>query len=94
MNRRALLRDGGMALLAFGLSGCAPRRTTPGLTTSVRPPVHLAHVNVGWDRIIRATVGLRPHRPSGFVLRAEKLDDKMLVHNFGHWGDQFLEDSD
>lgn len=75
-----------MALLAFGLSGCAPKRTTSGVATSVRPPVHLAHVNVGWDRIIRATVGLRPHRPSGFVLRAEKLDQKMLVHNFGHGG--------
>jgi glycine/D-amino acid oxidase-like deaminating enzyme len=43
-------------------------------------------VNVSWDRIIRATVGLRPHRPSGFVLRADKLDGKLLVHNYGHGG--------
>ena len=43
-------------------------------------------VNASWDRIIRTTIGLRPHRPSGFVLRAEKLDNKTLIHNFGHGG--------
>jgi D-amino-acid oxidase len=31
-------------------------------------------------------VGLRPHRPSGFVLRAEKLDAKTIIHNYGHGG--------
>jgi glycine/D-amino acid oxidase-like deaminating enzyme len=30
--------------------------------------------------------GLRPFRPSGFVVRAEKLDDKLVVHNYGHGG--------
>ena len=39
-----------------------------------------------YDRIIRATVGLRPHRPSGFVLRADWLDGKTVVHNYGHGG--------
>jgi len=29
---------------------------------------------------------LRPYRPSGFVLRAERLDGKTLVHNYGHGG--------
>ncbi|PYQ74369.1 MAG: FAD-dependent oxidoreductase [Acidobacteria bacterium] len=36
--------------------------------------------------MIRTTVGLRPHRDAGFVLRADKLDDKLLVHNYGHGG--------
>jgi D-amino-acid oxidase len=31
-------------------------------------------------------VGLRPFRASGFVVRAEKLGDKTLVHNYGHGG--------
>lgn len=31
-------------------------------------------------------MGLRPFRPSGFVLRAAKLDDKLIVHNYGHGG--------
>ena len=52
----------------------------------MRAPLRLAPVRVSYDRIIRATVGLRPHRPSGFLLRAEKLDAKTLIHNFGHGG--------
>ena len=34
----------------------------------------------------RTTVGFRPFRPSGFVLGTEKLDSKLLVHNYGHGG--------
>ena len=74
-----------MAALGFGLEACAPK----GAAIAVAPrraPVRLAPVNISWDRIIRTTIGLRPHRPSGFVLRADKLDDKLLIHNFGHGG--------
>jgi glycine/D-amino acid oxidase-like deaminating enzyme len=31
-------------------------------------------------------VGLRPYRPSGFVVRGEKLDSKTVIHNYGHGG--------
>jgi glycine/D-amino acid oxidase-like deaminating enzyme len=48
--------------------------------------VRLTPVNASWDRIIRTTVGLRPHRDPGFVLRPDRLDDKLLVHNYGHGG--------
>jgi len=41
---------------------------------------------VSADREIRTVVGLRPYRPSGFVVRAEKLDDILVVHNYGHGG--------
>jgi D-amino-acid oxidase len=43
-------------------------------------------VIVAKNRVIRTIVGLRPFRPSGFVVRAEKLDAKTLVHNYGHGG--------
>ena len=46
----------------------------------------LPPVNASWDRVIRTTVGLRPHRDAGFVLKADKLDDKTLIHNYGHGG--------
>jgi D-amino-acid oxidase len=46
----------------------------------------LARVEVSRDRILRRIVGLRPFRPSGFVVRADKLSDKLLVHNYGHGG--------
>ena len=38
------------------------------------------------DREIRTVVGLRPFRPSGFRLEAERLDGKVVVHNYGHGG--------
>jgi len=46
----------------------------------------LPPVDVRPEREIRTICGLRPFRPSGFVLRAEKFDDKLVVHNYGHGG--------
>jgi len=87
MNRRTLLTTGGLALAGFGLGGC---RTTGTTATSPkmpqRAPLHLTPVHASFDRIIRTTVGLRPHRDSGFVLRAEKLGAKTVIHNYGHGG--------
>jgi len=82
VDRRSLLTTGGMAVLGLGLGGCATRQ--PG--RRARAPLHLPRVDVSWDRVIRTTVGLRPHRPSGFLLKAEKLDAKTLIHNYGHGG--------
>src|SRR3546814_20684364 len=38
------------------------------------------------DRVIRTLAGLRPSRPGGFVVRADTLRAKRLVHNYGHCG--------
>jgi glycine/D-amino acid oxidase-like deaminating enzyme len=84
MDRRSLLKFGGLAALGMSVEACAPKMT-PQLTAP-RPMVRLAPVNVAFDRIIRTTIGLRPFRPSGFVLRTDKLDGKTIVHNFGHGG--------
>lgn len=87
MNRRQVIRTGGAALLGMGLGGCRP--AAPPRVAPVRPtrfPVTLAPVRVSWDRVIRTTVGLRPHRDGGFVLRAEPAGDKVIVHNYGHGG--------
>src|SRR3954451_25021693 len=62
------------------LAGCATRRV-PLATAARLPRVHVAP-----GRVIRTVVGLRPFRPSGFVVRAEKLGDKVVVHNYGHGG--------
>jgi glycine/D-amino acid oxidase-like deaminating enzyme len=77
---------GGMAALGLGVDACAPKAAKAVITAPKRPPIRLAPVNISYDRIIRTTIGLRPHRPSGFVLRADKLDNKLLIHNFGHGG--------
>jgi len=81
MDRRTLLKSGGMAALGFGIAGCATRVLRPS-----RPAFTLAPIRASWDRVIRTTVGLRPHRPSGFVLRVEKFDSKTVIHNYGHGG--------
>ncbi|HLE64206.1 MAG TPA: FAD-dependent oxidoreductase [Pyrinomonadaceae bacterium] len=43
-------------------------------------------VKVSRDRLIREVVGLRPYRPAGFLVDAERLGRKLLVHNYGHGG--------
>jgi glycine/D-amino acid oxidase-like deaminating enzyme len=30
--------------------------------------------------------GLRPYRPSGFVVRTERIGDRIVIHNYGHGG--------
>ena len=69
MHRRTFLTTGGMAAIGFGLSGCATT-TKPNLNAR-RPLVNLPPVHASWDRVIRTTVGLRPHRDAGFVVKAE-----------------------
>jgi glycine/D-amino acid oxidase-like deaminating enzyme len=46
----------------------------------------LEPVKVSRDRIIREIVGLRPFRPEGYVVQAERISNKLLVHNYGHGG--------
>ena len=90
MNRRTLLSNAGLALAGLGLGACAPRSAARAALTPPTPPrrpmVHLPLVRVSADRVIRQTVGLRPHRPSGFVLKSATLDHKTVIHNYGHGG--------
>ena len=63
------------------LSGCATVGTRRN--TACTP---LAPVIADESRVIRTMAGLRPYRRSGFVVRAEKIGEKLLVHNYGHGG--------
>jgi D-amino-acid oxidase len=84
MSRRTMLEAGGLAALGVGLSACAKGRGASLLRPE--PPRRFARVHVAEDRILRTVVGLRPFRASGFVVRAEKLGDTTVVHNYGHGG--------
>ncbi|WP_052574003.1 FAD-dependent oxidoreductase [Haloferula sp. BvORR071] len=46
----------------------------------------LTPVSVDPSLEIRTITGLRPFRPSGFVVRREEREGKTLVHNYGHGG--------
>ena len=89
MFRRTLLKQGGMAAVGLGVSACVNRPNVAlhdPMSIHGRSTCSLPVVRASWDRIIRTTVGLRPYRPAGFVLKASKLDDRLLIHNYGHGG--------
>ena len=77
--RRSFLRGA----LATGALVAATRANAFAL---ISPQRRLAPVKVSRDRIIREVVGLRPYRDEGFVVAAERLGDKLVVHNYGHGG--------
>jgi D-amino-acid oxidase len=84
MNRREFL--GGAAMI--GLSGCAHETRTsapPGPVPIGRIPT-LMPVRAELDRIFRVTVCLRPFRAAGPRLDAERVGEKLVVHNYGHGG--------
>jgi len=75
LSRRCFL-GGSSALI---VSAALPR-------TAFAAKPRLPRVNVTPDRVIRIITGLRPFRPAGFAVRTEKLDDKLVIHNYGHGG--------
>jgi D-amino-acid oxidase len=85
MHRRTFLTTSGQVVSGLAISGCLPRASARSAPTAHRR-VDLVPVDVSWERIIRTTVGLRPHRDSGFVVRADRFDEKTVIHNYGHGG--------
>ncbi|MCA1609787.1 MAG: FAD-binding oxidoreductase [Acidobacteria bacterium] len=85
INRRAWLRSAAAAVVA---AGCRTARPVRGGRAPVSPAegCALPPVRVSADREIRTIAGLRPYRPSGFVVRAEKAGDALIIHNYGHGG--------
>lgn len=79
LDRRGFAAAGSAALL----SGCSTFGGRPRTFANCTP---LAPVKVDMSRVIRTVAGLRPYRDAGFVVRAEPLGDKRLVHNYGHGG--------
>ena len=88
MDRRSVLKALGLFAGSAALESCAAKH----ITSAIPPPpagpplLKLPKVNVQADREIRTITGLRPFRPSGFVVRGQKLDQKLVVHNYGHGG--------
>lgn len=83
MNRRFDRRSFIQGALATGALVASARSGLAGVTSFQR---RFAPVKVARNRVIREVVGLRPYRPRGFVVNAERLGPKLLVHNYGHGG--------
>lgn len=84
--RRDLLKVMGAGALTASLGACAPMPT--GAARFERPHSRKPWVapRINRENVIREVVGHRPYRPGGFVVRSEKLGDKVVVHNYGHGG--------
>ena len=86
LNRRSLVKLAAATATGALLPGCAPRA---GVATGPAPeddPSWLPPVSVRPERIIRTVVGHRPFRPGGFVVRADTLGAKTVIHHYGHGG--------
>lgn len=91
MNRRRSL-----SVFLCGLAATPGCRRQPGPSAAppAPPPVavkdpeglELVPVNVEPSFEIRTITGLRPFRSSGFMVRREEREGKILVHNYGHGG--------
>lgn len=79
-DRRSFLRG------AVATSALLVATRSHAFATRLDQARHLAPVKVSRDRVIREVVGLRPYRPEGFRVEAERVGNKLLVHNYGHGG--------
>ncbi len=80
IDRRSFLR-GGLTAAGFVL---AANGGVPSLAQTAGRKI--SPVRVSRDRIIREIVGLRPFRSEGFVVGAQRVGNKLLIHNYGHGG--------
>ena len=83
--RREWLVTAGLAAAGIAAGGCAVRRRA---RLYPRPLSSSAFVRprIAPELVIRTLVGLRPYRPSGFVVRGERMGEKVVIHNYGHGG--------
>ena len=81
ISRRRFLRDS-ISVAGFSLAASA----VPIRLLAQQAVRRLAPVKVARDRIIREIVGLRPFRSEGFVVEAQRVGPKLLIHNYGHGG--------
>lgn len=88
LTRRAWLRLAGTAVAGGIIAGCStgPLRRTAADYRRPLSGLPFARPLISMEHVIRTRVGLRPFRPAGFVVRAERMAEKVLIHNYGHGG--------
>ena len=91
VSRRQFLLHAASISATGMLAGCVRHAPQPILHPLINPALpdsacSLPVVHVAAEREIRTVVGLRPYRPSGFVVKPEKFGDTLVIHNYGHGG--------
>ena len=82
ISRRKFLHQTTAMLGAAAMAGTA----LPVRSRAEETQARLPRLKVAPDLVLRQAAGLRPFRPSGFVVKAEPFGDKTLIHNYGHGG--------
>ena len=85
-SRRDVLKSLGAGALVASAAACAPPQTSGPKYARPYSRKPFAAPRVSMDNVIRVITGQRPFRPKGFVVRSEKMDEKLVVHNYGHGG--------
>ena len=85
ISRREWLVTAGLAAAGFATGACAVRQR-PRLYRRPLASTPFVRPRVSSELIVRTLVGLRPYRASGFVVRGERMSDKLVIHNYGHGG--------
>lgn len=80
INRRSFLKG------AFTAAGYALAAGSSAFRASAQTARSIPPVKVARNRIIREIVGLRPFRSEGYVVEAQRISNKLLIHNYGHGG--------
>jgi len=84
--RRKFLKTAGIIGLMGGAASCTSTNKLALSEKYAVPGVPFIKPSFTTDRVIKETVGLRPFRTLGPRLETEKLDQKTIVHNYGHGG--------
>jgi glycine/D-amino acid oxidase-like deaminating enzyme len=87
--RRDWIEHASAGVAGLIASACAPKNPAASPRPAYRRPLSaapFARPRIDTGLMVRELVGLRPYRPSGFVVRAEPMGEKLVVHNYGHGG--------
>ncbi|WP_186757526.1 FAD-dependent oxidoreductase [Echinicola salinicaeni] len=88
-HRRDFIRKATLVGLSTGLGlGACTRYIPTGSDGNfyINSSKGLPKVNVSKKRVIKESVGLRPFRKKGPRIELQELDNKKIVHNYGHGG--------
>jgi FAD dependent oxidoreductase len=86
LRRRQVLSGAGAALFLGALDGCGLTPRSGERQPGGVPALQFAPLRASLDRITRITVCTRPFRAQGPRLDAERVGQKIIVHNYGHGG--------
>lgn len=82
IDRRHLL----LSAAALSTSACATQAKSAWPAVSVSPQLPGTPLQISESRLQEITVCTRPFRPAGPRIEAERMDEKIVIHNYGHGG--------